>query len=796
MTTGRQSDGHRAGGGDAQGTDPEGGGSIRTVPTATHWGTYLARTDGTRLLGLDPHPDDPAPTSIGDSVADALTSAGRLTVPLIRRGWLEDGPGPAGAQGRRRRGDDTYVAVDWGTAADLVAVEIDRVRTTFGNNSIFGGSYGWGSAGRFHHPQSQVHRFLNMTGGYTRSVDTYSSAAITVLLRRVAGGWQTAMDSTPTFDEIADHGSLVVAFGGLALRNSQVNDGGLGAHRSPGAQQRARAAGVDFFSVSPLRTDAAEFLNSTWLPARPGTDVAVMLGLAHSIVVAGRHDLEFLTRCTTGWPAFEDYLLGRTDGTPKDPDWAAEISGLPAGTIRDLAYRIAAERTVISTSYSVQRADHGEQAPWMALTLAAMSGSMGKPGGGFGCGLGALHRNGMRLAKVPVASFPQGVNNVPDFIPVARISDLLTKPGESFDYDGGTYTYPDIRLVYWVGGNPFHHHQDLNRLADAWQRPDTVIVHEHFANSLARHADIVLPAATFAERNDFAAGHEDPYLMAMVRAVDPPGEVLTDYDIFAGIAGRLGLGEKFTEGRSADDWVQELYERTRKRAATLDVQLPDWPELVERGQVALPDLDRPVKPYVALRADPAAHPIATPSGRLEIFSDTIAGFGYPDCPPHPTWLEPSEWLGSPVAQRFPLALVSGQPERRLHSQFDNGAHSRAGKIVGREPVLINPGDAGERGIVEGDVVRLFNDRGQCLAGAVLSGDIRLGVVRLSTGAWYDPLTPGGLDVHGNPNVLTPDHGTSALAQGPSAHTALVQLERWAGPVPAITVFGPMPSAEE
>lgn len=767
-------------------------GVARTVPTATHWGTYLARTDGSRLLGLDPHPDDPHPTRIGDSVTDALNGPARLTVPLVRRGWLDHGPGPAGVDGRPRRGADGYVRVDWDRASALVAGEIDRVRTEHGNSSIYGGSYGWGSAGRFHHPQSQVHRFLNLVGGYTSSVDTYSSAAITVLLRRVAGGWQTAMDSSPTFDEMAAHGSLVVAFGGLALRNVQVNDGGLGAHTSPSAQRGVREAGVDFVSVSPLRTDAAEFLDATWLPARPGTDVAVMLGLAHTIVDAGRHDRDFLARCTTGWPAFEDYLLGRSDGVAKDADWAAAISEIPAGTLHALAHRISTERTVIATSYSVQRADHGEQVPWMALTLAALSGSMGRPGGGFGCGLGALHRNGMRLAKVPIASFPQGINPVSDFIPVARVSDLLTRPGDQFDYDGRRYTYPDIRMVYWVGGNPFHHHQDLNRLADAWQRPDTIVVHEHFANALARHADIVLPAATFAERTDFASGREDPFLMAMVQAAQPPGEVRTDFDIFSGIAAQLRLAEKFTEGRTAGQWVDELYERTRKRAAVLDVQLPEWDELVELGRLALPDLDRPPKPYDALRADPVANPVGTPSGRLEIFSSTIAGFGYPDCPAHPTWLEPSEWLGSDTARQFPLALVSGQPERRLHSQFDNGAHSRAGKVNGREPVLINPVDAAARGIEDGSVVRLFNVRGQCLAGAVHSTDIRAGVVRLSTGAWYDPLTPGGLDVHGNPNVLTRDHGTSRLAQGPSAHTALVQMESWTGPVPEITVFGPMP----
>ena len=768
-------------------------GSVRSVPTATHWGTYLARTDGSRLLSLEPHSDDPQPSSIGDSVPDALTAEARLTVPLIRRGWLEAGPGPADRPGSSRRGNDGYVAVDWDTAAGLVAGEIERVRGSHGNSAIFGGSYGWGSAGRFHHPQSQVHRFLNLTGGYTRSVDTYSSAAVTVLLRRVFGGWQPAMDSSPTFDEIAEHGSLFVAFGGIALRNAQVNSGGIGAHLSPGAQRGARLAGVDFVSVSPLRTDAADFLDATWLPARPGTDVAVMLGLAHTIVTAGMHDLDFLTRCTTGWSQFEDYLLGRADGVAKTAEWASGISEIPAATIADLAHRVATERTVISTSYSVQRADHGEQVPWMALTLAALSGSMGKPGGGFGVGIGALHRNGMRLSKVPVAAFPQGVNNVPNFIPVARISDLLTNPGKEFDYDGGRYRYPDIRLVYWVGGNPFHHHQDLNRLVDAWQRPDTVIVHEHFANALARHADIVLPAATFAERTDFAAGSEDPYLIPMVQAAQAPGEVLTDYEIFSRIADKLGIGDEFTERRTADEWVAELYDRTRRRVAALGVRLPDWPELVAAGRVDLPDLERPGKPIELLRKNPAAHPLPTPSGLLEIYSTTIAGFGYPDCPPHPTWLEPSEWLGSAAPQRFPLALISGQPERRLHSQFDNGAHSRAGKIAGREPVLLNPADAGARGIRNGDVVRLFNDRGQCLAGAVLSDEIRPGVVRLSTGAWYDPLTPGGLEVHGNPNVLTVDAGTSALAQGPSAHTCLVEVESWSGPVPPVTVFGSMPT---
>ncbi|SNT49849.1 molybdopterin-dependent oxidoreductase [Rhodococcoides kyotonense] len=759
------------------------GSRSRRVPTAGHFGTYLAETDGTVVTALTPHPIDDDPSPIGTGVPSTLHSRSRLTSPMVRRGYLDGGPGTG------VRGDDTYVPVSWDTAVGLVADEIDRVRGRYGNSAIYGGSYGWGSAGRFHHPQSQIHRFLNLAGGYTASVESYSSAAMQVVLRRVAGGYPAALASNPTWQEIAEHRSLVLAFGGIAARNAQVNGGGIGAHVNVSGQRKAREAGADFVVISPQRTDSDDALDAQWVPIVPGTDVAVMLGIAHTIVTADRHDRDFLERFTVGWDRFEQYLFGRTDGIPKSAEWASSISGIDAATIRELAHRTFGRRTVFATSYSLQRADHGEQAPWMALTLAAITGDLGLPGGGFGCALGALHQLGIPVNGFRPAAFEQGVRPIADFIPVARIADMLSTPGAEFDYDGARYRYPDIKMVYWAGGNPFHHHQDLNRLVGAWQRPDTVVVHEHFANSLARHADIVLPAATWLERNDFAAG-ADGYISAIVKAAEPPGDVKTDYEIFSLLSERLGFGREFTADQTADDWVTELYRRTRERTPGI----PTWDELLEAGGVVpAPEVDPGVPPYRALRADPAAHPLATPSGRFEIFSETIAGFDYDDCPGHPTWLPPREWS---VAEAFPLHLVSGQPERRLHSQFDNGDHSRAGKIEGREPILINRVDAAARSIADGDVVRVFNDRGQCLAGAVVGDDIMSGVVRLSTGAWYDPVEPGGLDAHGNPNVLTPDRGTSRLAQGPSAHSALVQVEKFVGPVPPIRAFEPLGSCVE
>mgnify|MGYP002735715457 CR=1 FL=1 len=181
------------------------------------------------------------------------------------------------------------------------------------------------------------------------------------------------------------------------------------------------------------------------------------------------------------------------------------------------------------------------------------------------------------------------------------------------------------------------------------------------------------------------------------------------------------------------------------------------------------------------RTDPQTHRLATPSGRIELFSQRIADFGYNDCPGHAAWLEPAEWLGSPKADRYPLHLISDQPFTKLHSQLDHAACSQANKIDGREPVGLSPFDAQQRGLSDGDLVRVFNDRGACVAAVRISEHIRQGVVRLSTGAWFQPSQwratgPENLELHGNPNVLTLDMGASRLSQGCVAQTCLVQVE--------------------
>jgi biotin/methionine sulfoxide reductase len=769
-------------------------------PSTSHWGAFGVRPEPDGNVAVIPHPDDPAPSPLLGNIPGALRHATRVARPAIRQGWLENGPGPSD-----RRGRDPFVEVEWDTALDLLARELQRVRATHGNQAIFGGSYGWASAGRFHHAQSQLHRFLGIFGGYTASRNTYSYGTSQVLLPHLVGD-ANLLHGASSWPSIVANTELIVAFGGIPEKNVFVTPGGMTRHGVPGYLAELAARGTGIVLISPMRSDLPEYLDAQWHPVIPGTDVALMLGLAHTLVTESLHDKEFLDRYCAGYDTFERYLLGETDGVPRDAAWAGPVCGIEPEAIRDLARRMAAKRTLVTVTWSLQRARHGEQPVWAGLTLAAMLGQIGLPGGGFGHGYGSMGDVGSTGPLMKLPTFRQGRNPVRTFIPVARIADMLLNPGAEYDYDGGRYTYPDIRLVYWAGGNPFHHHQDLGRLRRAFRRPDTIVVHEPHWTATARQADIVLPVTTSLEREDVGSGRRDTHLIAMHRAVPPVGQARDDYEILGGLAERLDRRDAFTEGRTARQWLEHLYGEWRAAMLGGGHEVPAFEDFWAAGELRLPESRTQGPMFGAFRADPVRFPLRTPTGKIEITSATVAGFGYSDCPGHPVWLEPDEWLGSPLTRRFPLHLIANQPGTRLHSQLDVGATSQRAKVAGREALELHPEDAAARGIAAGDVVRVFNDRGACLAGAVLTSSIRRGVVRLPTGAWFDPVPdasdaadPDAADpdapplcAHGNPNVLTADVPSSRLSQGCAGQHALVQVERLAGDPPPVTVTSPPP----
>lgn len=748
--------------------------------TASHWGFYEGVEFEGQTVGLQPFAHDPDPSPIGLSMWDAYQSHNRIRRPAVRQSWLTHGPGhnPQG------RGREPFVEVDWQTATSLVADELQRVIATHGNEAIFGGSYGWSSAGRFHHAQSQVHRFLNTCGGYVRSVDSYSLGAARVLMPHIVASMDELMVNHDSWDVLTQHTRMMLAFGGAPAKNAQVNAGGVAEHRLRSGLQKLSAAGCRFVHISPVRAhfDAPQG-TVEWIPIRPNTDAAAMIAMACEIVLRGQHDQAFLNRYCVGSERWIDDLLGKTDGVLKNADWAEPITGIPASTLRQLALDLMQTRSLINVAWSLQRAEHGEQPFWSAVNLACLLGQIGLPGGGFAVGYGPANVMGSPHRRIAGPTLPQGRNRIQSFIPVARISDMLLKAGESFHYNGAEHRYPKIDLIYWAGGNPFHHHQDLHRLVHAWRQPSTVVVHEQFWNTHAKMADIVLPATSTLERDDIGFATREPAMIAMKAMLPRVGEALDDYDIFASIAERLGVGQDFTEGRTSQQWLRHLYEESAQLNGAHGVAMPDFDAFWDAGIYWLPPVEDTSTLLSRFRADPEQYRLRTPSGRIEMHSASIDAMGYADCPGHARWLEPKEWLGSEKALRYPLHLISDQPHTKLHSQIDHSDYSRKFKPNGREPLHLHPQDAHLRNISDGDLVRVHNDRGAVLVTAVLDDGLLPGVVRLSTGAWWDPATPGDPTSpcrHGNPNTLTQDVPASSLSQGCAAQSCLVEVERHVG----------------
>ncbi|HVT67072.1 MAG TPA: molybdopterin-dependent oxidoreductase, partial [Trebonia sp.] len=574
-------------------------------PHASHWGAFRARQRPGGGIEVAPHELDPDPFPLIGNFTDAIGHPARVDRPYLRRGWLEGAP----RTGDRARGRDEYVAVEWDEAEERLAAELRRVYGEFGASAVFGGSYGWSSAGQFHHAQTQVHRFLNTLGGYTRSVNTYSTGAAEVIIAHVAAGGNP-LARTSTFSDLVGACELMVCFGGLPTKNAAVSFGGVTRHLTRTGIRELAASGCEFVSVSPLGDDLTDAAPLRWIAPRPGTDTALMLGICHDLIVSGRTDAAFLNRYTVGYDRFAAYVLGETGlsgaagGQPKSARWAAGICDIPEEEIHWLADMASSRRTLITVTPSLQRAEHGEQPVWAGIALACLLGGVGAPGQGFSMGFGAMGNVGNQHTSLRPPALPQGPNGAGTFIPVARIADLLLHPGAAFDYNGRTGTYPDIRLVYWAGGNPFHHHQDLFRLSAAFQRPDTVVVHEAFWTATARHADFVLPATTSVEREDFSAAGNDSCLVAMHRIREPYAQARDDYAIFAALSRRLGTEREYTEGRTAGEWVRHLYEEWREEAALAGHDAPEFGEFWDRGSAEVPTDPAPHSWLDYFRADP------------------------------------------------------------------------------------------------------------------------------------------------------------------------------------------------
>ena len=331
----------------------------KLVRNHSHWGAFLAEVEDGRVVGVRPFERDPDPSPLIEAIPAAVHSQTRIAQPFVREGWLKAGPGHGEGRGR-----EPFVPVSWERALDLVAGELLRVKRDYGHDAIMAGSQGWGSAGIFHEPRGQLRRFMGIFGGFIDQVSNYSFGTALVFLPHVLGSAQACTGPLTSWSSIARHAQLMVMFGGANPKNMQVTKGGMGAHAIGQSLAELASAGVKVVNVSPIREDGPAAVAPEWIAIRPGTDTALLLALSHTLIANGLHDEAFLARYCTGFARVCAYVMGERDGHAKDANWAAPITGIPAETIRALARRMAANRTMISASWSLQRADHGEQPYW------------------------------------------------------------------------------------------------------------------------------------------------------------------------------------------------------------------------------------------------------------------------------------------------------------------------------------------------------------------------------------------------------------------------------------------------
>ncbi len=772
------------------------------VLTAGRMGPLLCEVKDGKLVATKNALAQTMPNSLQLTGPDQVYTKARVKYPMVRKGYLDSPADPKGV-----RGSDEFVRISWDKAYKLIHEQHMRIRKQYGPASVFAGSYGWRSSGVLHKAQTLLQRYMSMAGGYSGHLGDYSTGAAQIIMPHVMGSIEVYEQQT-TYPVILESSEVVVLWGLNPINTLKI------------AWSSTDCAGLEFFhqlkqsgktiiAIDPILSETIEFFgeNAQWVAPHPMTDVAMMMGIAHTLVKQDKHDKAFLNQYTTGYEVFEAYLMGEEDGVEKSAQWASNICGVPVAQLELLAEIFSQNRTMLMSGWGMQRQQYGEQRHWMLVTLAAMLGQIGLPGGGFG--LSYHYSNGGNPTRdagvLPAISASLGggssagndwaVSGATQSFPVARIVEALENPGKQFSHNGHTLTFPNIKMIWWAGGANFTHHQDTNRLIKAWQKPELIVISEPYWTAAAKHADIVLPITTSFERNDLTmtGDYSNQHLVPMKKVVEPEGESRSDFEVFADMAEFLAPGghDVYTENKTEMEWLYGFYKAAQQGGRGSRVAMPNFSKFWQDNElIEMKWNDKNAKfvRHAAFREDPILNPLGTPSGKIEIYSKTIDSYKLEDCPAHPTWLEPDEYTGN--ASKDELQLMTAHAAHRLHSQFNYSHLREEYAIANREPIWIHPDDAASRGIQTGDLVRAYNQRGQVLVGAEVTNRIKPGSVCIHEGAWPDFDKESGLCKNGGCNVLTLDIPTSRLANGCAANSALVKVEKFTGTALELTAFEP------
>ncbi len=684
-----------------------------------------------------------------------------------------------------KRGEGKFKRITWEEAYDDIANSLNRIRKEYGSEAIYL-NYGTGTLGgtvtkSWPPGGTLIARLMNLTGGYLNHYGDYSTAQIAAGLNYTYGGWA----NNNSFSDL-ENTKLIVQFGNNPAE-TRMSGGGL-IHHLMESKARSNARMI---MIDPRYTDTAGGREDQWIPIRPGTDAALVAAIAHVLITENMVDQPFLDTYCVGYDAktlpasapansdYKSYILGQgEDGIEKTPQWASPITGIPVDIIVKLAREIGqAKPCAIFQGWGLQRTANGELASRAIAMLALLTGNVGINGGGTGARESDYN--------IPFVRFPIPENPVKTAISMFLWTDAIIRGPEMTAIRDGVRGKDKldvpIKFIWNYAGNCLvNQHSDINRTHEILQDDkacEMIVVIDNHMTSSAKYADIVLPDLTTSEQADFCMDGKAanmPYFIYADKAIEPQFESKGIYEICTELAKRLGVEQAFTEGREQEGWLRHLYQLTREK----DPSLPDFETVRKQGIVKRRDPNGHYVAYKAFREDPLNNPLSTPSGKIEIYSERLAEIAKEwELPegdvihPLPIYASTAEGWDDPARSQFPLQLTGFHYKSRCHSTYGNVDIL---KEAARQEMWINPMDADSRGIKNGDLIRIFNDRGEVHINAKVTPRMMPGVVALGEGAWYAP-DGKKVDHGGCINVLTTQR-PSPLAKGNPQHTNLVEVQ--------------------
>ena len=716
----------------------------------------------TETTGTPEHPVPLCACARGLNYHKTFLGEDRLRWPMKRTG---------------ERGEGKFSRISWEEALDILTSEYIRIRDTYGPGSRYVND-GCGISAVMRGDRI-MRRLLALDGGYLGSYNSYSSACI-----------RNATDITYGTSETGTHPSdwlnsqLIILWGHNPAETRFDSS-------SMFYLKKAKAAGIPVIVIDPRKNDTVLALDAQWIPIRPATDSALADAMAYVIVKEGLQDQGFLDTCCLGFDAAHmpegvdpslnclSYLMGENDGIPKTPEWGETITGIPADTIRELAIRYATTKpAAIIQGYGAQRNAYGEQSARGVILLTCLTGNVGISGGSAaGSGDCSTHK----LPKFPVPDNPYNRE-----LPVFLWTDAIDHGKEMNEYDGirtcdqGIFDDPkdialdsNIKMIFNLASNTLiNQHGDINRTAKLLKdtsKCEFIVCSDLFMTASAKFADLLLPGISmFEEENITKPWKFTEFLGFNNKAIEPLYECKTEYEWIRELAKGIGLEEEFTEGRDYSQWMSYIYEDLR----TSEPELPEYDEFREKGIYKFEEGHYPISFEKEVK-DPKHYPFPTPSGKIELFSTKLWKNPMKDfMPPIPRYVAPPEGPQDPLTKRFPLQLSGWHSKCRTHTVHDNNLNLRK---LDPQKLWIHPEDAAARSINDGDMVLVYNDRGQVKIPAKITDRVAKGVTTLSQGTWYTP-DENGVDTRGSINVLTSQRPTP-FARGNGQHTNLVEVQK-------------------